>query len=121
MKRVNHPYRNRHRLHHTDDYFIEYMNGTRYSAQWMLDVEHGNDWYDPHWREEIPRTKWNIFWYRYFGKLPWLSWNKFITSGIILGIPGWLILKTISIFRHEDHSLQAKKWNKLQKASPQYS
>ena len=75
--------KNRKTLHHKDDYFITYQNGNFYSKQWMEDVNHGNDWYDPHWREEIPRTKWNIFWYRYFGKLPWLSWNKFLTSALV--------------------------------------
>ena len=75
--------RNRKTLHHKDDYFITYQNGNFYSKQWMVDVNHGNDWYDPHWREEIPRSKWNIFWYRYFGKLPWLPWNKFFTSALV--------------------------------------
>ena len=50
----------------------------------MEDVDHGNDWYDPHWREDIPRSKSNIFWYRYFGKLPWLSWDRFLLSSLII-------------------------------------
>ena len=87
--------RKRTDLQHENDYFIEYMNGTKYSAQWMHDVENGDDWYDPHWRTEIPRSKYNIFCYRYFGKLPWLSWNKHITSMILLGIP-LLIIKNLT-------------------------
>ena len=95
--------RNRKTLQHKDDYFITYMNGNFYSKQWMEDVNHGNDWYDPHWREEIPRTKWNIFWYRYLGKLPWLPWNKFFTSAIVTPskytiICGLILLLSVIIF-----------------------
>ncbi len=79
--------RNRSCLHHDRDYFIEYMNGNKYSAQWMHDVDNNDDWYDPHWKPEIPRSRYNIFCYRYFGKLPWVKWQNHIISFIITGIP----------------------------------
>ena len=85
-QRIVHPYRNRSRLHHSDDSFIVYMNGTRYSKQWLSDVEHGKDWYDPHWREEY-KTPLNQQIYRFTGKVPWLSWNKYFTSAIVSGLP----------------------------------
>ena len=76
--------RNRKTLQHKDDEFITYSNGNYLSKQWMEDVDHGNDWYDPHWGEQIPRTNWNIFWYRYFGKLPWLPfWKYFLQNWIM--------------------------------------
>ena len=82
-------------LHHKDDYFIRYMNGNYYSAQWLHNVDEGNDYYDPHWREEIPRTDYNIFCYRYFGKLPWVKWHNHIISTVLTGFP-LIVVRLIS-------------------------
>ena len=82
-KRVVHPYRNRSRLHHTDDSFIVYMNGKKYSKQWMEDVEHKRDWYDPHWQEHY-KTPLNQQIYRFTGKEPWYSWKAWALMNILL-------------------------------------
>ena len=106
---IHHPYRNRHRLHHTDDEFITYMNGVRYSKQWMSDVEHKRDWYDPHWMEHY-KTPLNQQIYRFTGKEPWYSWKAWALMHIILPGKFQIVLLAILLSLFIPYIANAKKY-----------
>ena len=58
------------------------MNGNRYSQQWLHDVDHKRDWYDPHWQPQY-KTEINKQVYRFTGKEPWYGWKSWLIMGLL--------------------------------------